>query len=157
MSGAEFPNLATRRSTRLATHLVTSAEVSIASYPEERSIASRTNKRERKHGKKDSAVQSEDGEVSDLTPLEEDILPSIPLEKGAKKRKKSKKEELSEENGEFSPKKSPRKKREPMPEPIYVIPDVEKKETTFKGRLGTFFFPKSSFSPDRGVTQVMHV
>ncbi|GLB37424.1 putative UV-endonuclease UvdE [Lyophyllum shimeji] len=32
--------------------------------------------------------------------------------------------------------KSPRKKRRPKPEPVYVIPDVETKTTTFKGRLG---------------------
>ncbi|KDQ57434.1 hypothetical protein JAAARDRAFT_113368, partial [Jaapia argillacea MUCL 33604] len=30
----------------------------------------------------------------------------------------------------------PRKRRAPKPEPVYVIPDVEKKSTTFKGRLG---------------------
>ncbi|KAF8813871.1 UV-endonuclease UvdE [Phlegmacium glaucopus] len=29
-----------------------------------------------------------------------------------------------------------RHKRGPQPEPIYIIPDVERKETTFKGRLG---------------------
>ncbi|KAJ7646795.1 UV-endonuclease UvdE-domain-containing protein [Roridomyces roridus] len=34
-----------------------------------------------------------------------------------------------------SPKKQ-RKPRQPKPEPVYVIPEVEKKETTFKGRLG---------------------
>lgn len=37
-----------------------------------------------------------------------------------------------------SPVKTPRKRqaRAPKPEPVYVIPDVEKLETTFKGRLG---------------------
>ncbi|CAK5281300.1 unnamed protein product [Mycena citricolor] len=32
--------------------------------------------------------------------------------------------------------KKVRKKREPKPEPVYIIPDVERKETSFKGRLG---------------------
>ncbi|KDQ27422.1 hypothetical protein PLEOSDRAFT_1009660, partial [Pleurotus ostreatus PC15] len=31
---------------------------------------------------------------------------------------------------------SPRKKRRAKPEPVYVIPDVEKRTTTFQGRLG---------------------
>ncbi|KAJ7680796.1 UV-endonuclease UvdE-domain-containing protein [Mycena polygramma] len=33
-------------------------------------------------------------------------------------------------------KDTPRKTRQPKPEPTYIIPDVLKKETTFKGRLG---------------------
>lgn len=35
----------------------------------------------------------------------------------------------------LSPKK--RKPRAPKPEPVYIIPDVERLETNFKGRLGT--------------------
>jgi hypothetical protein len=31
---------------------------------------------------------------------------------------------------------SPRKKHAPKPEPVYIIPDVARKETTFRGRLG---------------------
>ncbi|KAH0589098.1 hypothetical protein H2248_004869 [Termitomyces sp. 'cryptogamus'] len=38
-------------------------------------------------------------------------------------------------DGEFKTPKSPRK-RQRKPEPVYVIPDVEIKTTTFKGRLG---------------------
>ncbi|THU80485.1 UV-endonuclease UvdE [Dendrothele bispora CBS 962.96] len=32
--------------------------------------------------------------------------------------------------------KKPRKPRAPKPEPVYIIPDVERKETKFRGRLG---------------------
>jgi len=38
----------------------------------------------------------------------------------------------------FEP-KSPRKKPAPKKEPVYIIPDVARKETTFRGRLGKFF------------------
>ena len=31
----------------------------------------------------------------------------------------------------------PKRQRKPKPEPLYIIPDVEKKESTFRGRLGT--------------------
>lgn len=40
-----------------------------------------------------------------------------------------------------SPSKPPRKARkprEPKPEPVYVIPDVEKQTTAFRGRLGDY-------------------
>lgn len=44
---------------------------------------------------------------------------------------------------EVLPKK---RKRACQPEPVYVIPDVEKKVTTFKGRLGTTFVCYSFFT-----------
>jgi UV DNA damage endonuclease len=61
-----------------------------------------------------------------------------------KKRKSPKKKvrraapSATEDGGEAmpSPVKRPRKPRALKPEPVYVIPDVEKKSTTFKGRLG---------------------
>ena len=37
-----------------------------------------------------------------------------------------------------------RNKRTPKPEPVYIIPDVERKETTFRGRLGDFCPPLPS-------------
>jgi UV DNA damage endonuclease len=46
-----------------------------------------------------------------------------------------------EDDGEFQETKKkakkPRKPRAPKPEPVYIIPDVVKKETKFRGRLGT--------------------
>ncbi len=42
-----------------------------------------------------------------------------------------------------SPKKK-RKPREPKPDPVYVIPDVEKKTTSFHGRLGAQNSPRQS-------------
>ncbi|KAK2464194.1 hypothetical protein APHAL10511_003651 [Amanita phalloides] len=49
---------------------------------------------------------------------------------------KRKKDEDANSGDEFVPDKRQRKKREPEPEPTYIITDVERKETTFKGRLG---------------------
>ena len=34
-----------------------------------------------------------------------------------------------------------RNKRAAKPEPVYIIPDVERKETTYRGRLGIFARP----------------
>lgn len=56
-----------------------------------------------------SAHEAEDAEMSDLTPVQSEAE---------------------------APAKKKRKPRAPKPEPIYIIPDVEKKTTTFKGRLG---------------------
>ncbi|KAJ3505624.1 hypothetical protein NLJ89_g7321 [Agrocybe chaxingu] len=52
-----------------------------------------------------------------------------------KKKKKSKKKEafLPDEDEFVGGAAKPKRKK---PEPVYVIPDIEKKETTFKGRLG---------------------
>jgi UV DNA damage endonuclease len=42
------------------------------------------------------------------------------------------------DNAELSDDQPPKKKRKraPKPEPVYVIPEVERKKTTFRGRLG---------------------
>lgn len=44
--------------------------------------------------------------------------------------------QMNEDGDEIVPRKKPRRKRSPKPEPSYIIPDVERKTTTFKGRLG---------------------
>ncbi|TFK54537.1 UV-endonuclease UvdE [Heliocybe sulcata] len=62
---------------------------------------------------------------SDLTPLEEEV---------PKKRKRKARKVAGQGEDEATPKV--RRARPPKPEPVYVIPDVEKKQTTFKGRLG---------------------
>jgi UV DNA damage endonuclease len=46
--------------------------------------------------------------------------------------------EGDDKSASASPKK--RKPRAPKPEPVYVIPDVDRLETTFRGRLGMFWF-----------------
>ncbi|KIM83192.1 hypothetical protein PILCRDRAFT_819416 [Piloderma croceum F 1598] len=58
-----------------------------------------------------------------------------PITDPPKTKKRARKAKESEDDDESTPKK-PRKPRPPKPEPVYVIPDVERKETTFKGRLG---------------------
>jgi UV DNA damage endonuclease len=66
-------------------------------------------------------------------PMEEGKVKS-----GKRKRKHKKaKTELDEDDDVL--KKNPRKKRSLKPEPVYDIPDVERKETTFRGRLGLQF------------------
>lgn len=51
-------------------------------------------------------------------------------------RKRTAETQINEDGEEIAPRKKPRKKRSPKPEPSYTIPDVERKMTTFKGRLG---------------------
>ncbi|KAF8629869.1 hypothetical protein AX15_003228 [Amanita polypyramis BW_CC] len=48
----------------------------------------------------------------------------------------SKRKRCVNSEGGFTPEKKPRRKRAPKPEPVYAIPDVERRETTFRGRLG---------------------
>jgi UV DNA damage endonuclease len=52
------------------------------------------------------------------------------------KEKRSRKVTAADDDEVLIPKKS-RKSRPLKPEPVYVIPEVERRETTFKGRLGT--------------------
>lgn len=93
---------------------------------------------------------------SDLTPLEDEVetpkkrprtrrkAPSknIPVEgsksrniHGARKRTTSQVVENATTDSEKVPPK--KRKRACKSEPVYIIPDVEKKVTTFRGRLGT--------------------
>jgi hypothetical protein len=52
--------------------------------------------------------------------------------------------EIGEQAG-LMPVKAAKKSRQAKPEPTLIIPDVSKKETTFKGRLGSFFLLGGSF------------
>ena len=58
-----------------------------------------------------------------------------PTKRPAKKRKKMTTKSLETTVSEEVLAK-PKRQRKPKPEPVYIIPDVEKKETTFRGRLG---------------------
>ncbi|KAK0225591.1 UV-endonuclease UvdE-domain-containing protein [Armillaria fumosa] len=73
-------------------------------------------------------LSSSDGD-SDLTPLEDENSVAT-----VGKRRSQKAAVL--EGTEVMVKKKIRKPRSPVPEPTYIIPDVERKETTFRGRLG---------------------
>jgi UV DNA damage endonuclease len=64
--------------------------------------------------------------------------------KKKRKRASPKKAVVEGEEGE-SPVKKVRKPRAPKPEPVYIIPDVEKRETTFRGRLGQPLLRSSLF------------
>lgn len=74
---------------------------------------------------------------SDLDSVEDEkVIPIKPT-----KRKRKTKQMDSEDSGEpeevpEQPAKKARKPRAPKTEPVYIIPDVERKETTFRGRLG---------------------
>lgn len=73
-------------------------------------------------------LQEENGEEQE---------PEESTKRTRRKRGKRKAEvQINEDGEEFAPQKKPRKKRSPKPEPTYIIPDVERKTTTFKGRLG---------------------
>lgn len=61
----------------------------------------------------------------------------------APKKKKTPKEsvqvvDIDPDYESTGPSKGTQSKRGSQPEPVYIIPDVEKKETTFKGRLGRY-------------------
>ncbi|KAG6911151.1 hypothetical protein DXG01_003891 [Tephrocybe rancida] len=92
-----------------------------------------------------SPLQSPCGSSSEksVTPMENDeayIQPSKAPNRKRRQRKvaKSSKEEqdLNETKSEDEAPQRPRKKKQPKPDPVYIIPDVESKTTTFKGRLG---------------------
>ncbi|KIK69416.1 hypothetical protein GYMLUDRAFT_35478 [Collybiopsis luxurians FD-317 M1] len=107
--------------------------------------------KKRKRGKKEPEVETEAVEASTLEPLSS-LSPSPPPKpkkrKKSKGKKKTKGPEAEEEaaaaaddDGDLyqeTPSKKPRKPRarKPKPEPVYVIPDVERRETKFRGRLG---------------------
>lgn len=103
------------------------------------------------HRRETASVMNIDATDNELKELDTSVMDSIVAlampsqdepkgtKKKAKKRKRSSKatEEQANEDGEDSvPEKKTRKQRAPKPEPVYVIPDVERKETTFRGRLG---------------------
>ncbi|KAF7970696.1 hypothetical protein HWV62_23230 [Athelia sp. TMB] len=75
--------------------------------------------------------------AADGLPAEKQRSPKKPKGRMRKVTAEEVQEDGERTNGETatpSPKK--RKPRTPKPEPVYVIPDVERIETTFKGRLG---------------------
>nr|ODN80256.1 UV damage endonuclease UvdE [Cryptococcus depauperatus CBS 7841] len=71
---------------------------------------------------------------SELSELSESVEKSRPKKKTAKKSRIAKDEPQYDENGNEIPKKP--KRRKEYPKKVYDIPEVERKTTTFRGRLG---------------------
>jgi UV DNA damage endonuclease len=85
----------------------------------------------------DTSVMIDNSMTLEMSPQEEHQ--STKAKKKLKKRERSTKKaevQVNEDSEELVPGKKPHKKRASNSEPVYVIPDVERKETTFKGRLG---------------------
>ncbi len=78
---------------------------------------------------------------SPLTPLEDGVdrfedHRDATSESGKKSKRKKRPNDNSEDD--FVVEKRLRNKHIPEQDPVYIIPDVERKETTFRGRLGNF-------------------
>ena len=117
----------TRRSTRLVAKLQQSTSVS------HESPCVPTKKRKLSIGP--SASDSNSSSFGGLDEQDDADLESMV---GASTQGSRKQKENAGED-DFSVPTSPRKKRVPKPEPVYVIPGVTRKETTFRGRLGEPF------------------
>jgi hypothetical protein len=109
----------------------------------------RTPKRKpaKKRARKDAAVAKDENTDDTMTGTDgTTTAESSPAKTPAKKRGRKTKsatadgEEGTGTDGTDGAAKTPKKRkaRAPKPDPTYVIPDVEKKSTTFKGRLGEF-------------------
>jgi UV DNA damage endonuclease len=117
------PTIITRRSTRLAANVQQSTsgrhETSFAPIQKCKQLT--------------EPSESE----SSLSSLEDSDEPVISTSKVKGSRKQKGKRNASDDDSSVPT--SPRKKRAPKPEPVYTIPDVVRKETTFRGRLGKSF------------------
>ncbi|KAG5221582.1 UV-endonuclease UvdE-domain-containing protein [Salix suchowensis] len=120
-----------RRSTRLASIQSTTSAAIATSFAEHAVVVSPSS----------GADESD----SSLSPMDEDSDDIVAPKKvkckpkpQGKKRKGSqlKPDDAAEDGGEEATASPRKKKRAPKLEPVYVIPDVEKRTTTFKGRLG---------------------
>ncbi|KAJ3749645.1 UV-endonuclease UvdE-domain-containing protein [Lentinula detonsa] len=114
--------------------------VSVTADDEVGVIATTTAKRKRVS--KEVAEAAEAVILSDLSSLEDVENPPPKTKKkkaGTNKSKriiKTVKADVDEEPYEETKLKKARKPRKPKPEPVYDIPDVERRETKFRGRLG---------------------
>uniref|UniRef100_A0A0W0EZA6 UV-endonuclease UvdE n=1 Tax=Moniliophthora roreri TaxID=221103 RepID=A0A0W0EZA6_MONRR len=129
-----------RRSTRLINAKTIATDSAVATQTAQH-VEITSNKRKRATFAQKGVVVSHNiekniDEDSDLTSLDEfvDEVKS-PKKKAKRSPRKKKGTEDATTYDDVSPKK-PRKPRVPKPEPVYIIPDVEKKATRFRGRLG---------------------
>jgi hypothetical protein len=138
MSTEVFSNAAAasglRRSSRLLAVSVSNVETNLASI----------NTRKLLKRKKD-----------DVSPAE---VESMPLNT-KRRRATSRKPGTDITDSQDSVKNPPRSKRknQPKPEPVYDIPDVEKRETSFRGRLGKEFLSLSCDFIKCFLSEGMHV
>ncbi|KAJ3828141.1 UV-endonuclease UvdE-domain-containing protein [Lentinula raphanica] len=99
-----------------------------------------TTTTKRKRTQKAVTVAAETEGLSDLSSLDDDESATQESKKSSAKRTKKTarkiKVDIDEEGYEETKVKKTRKPRKPKPEPVYVIPDVERRETKFRGRLG---------------------
>lgn len=162
-----------RKSTTISYQESTASEAEEGVLPSLPSTKSVKRKRSSKAtADEDFGAQDSHGEgESGLTALEDGPSPAASAKKlvSPKKKQRRKKAAVPAEPTaegdtvanaeEASPKKprKPRKPRETKPEPVYVIPDVEKLETTFKGRLGAFEQNTESCLSHHAVIQVTRV
>ncbi|CAA7260569.1 unnamed protein product [Cyclocybe aegerita] len=121
-----------RRSGRLLSAAASSVQVQ-ETYSADGPLVSRVSKRKRVETR--GVVVEGEAITVNATAFDEAAALELPSPK--KKRSKKAKASPQNEGDEFvEGAAKPKRKRAPIPEPVYVIPDVEKKETTFKGRLG---------------------
>ncbi|CAA7271235.1 unnamed protein product [Cyclocybe aegerita] len=121
-----------RRSGRLLSAAASSVQVQ-ETYSADGPLVSRVSKRKRVETR--GVVVEGEAITVNATAFDEAATLELPSPK--KKRSKKAKASPQNEGDEFvEGAAKPKRKRAPIPEPVYVIPDVEKKETTFKGRLG---------------------
>jgi len=76
--------------------------------------------------------------LSSLTPSEDDVDRFEEHPDASERKPKRKKKPGDNSEGDFVVEKRLRNKHIPEQDPVCIIPDVERKETTFRGRLGNF-------------------
>ncbi|KAJ3842823.1 UV-endonuclease UvdE-domain-containing protein [Lentinula raphanica] len=136
-------SLSRRRSARIRTMATSVSTVSVtatATAQDDSDIAMTTTTPKRKRTQKAVTVAAETEGLSDLSSLDDDESATQESKKSSAKRTKKTarkiKVDIDEEGYEDTKVKKTRKPRKPKPEPVYVIPDVERRETKFRGRLG---------------------
>ncbi|KAL0570605.1 hypothetical protein V5O48_011353 [Marasmius crinis-equi] len=119
-----------RRSSRITARLVATAPAIQVQQTSAIVTEEKTTPSLKRRTKKKAPVQNLGSPLTEAS--DEDYEDLTRLEKSEPESEYDAKEEVDDEK----PKKGSKRQRKPRPEPVYVIPDVEKKETKFKGRLG---------------------
>lgn len=132
-----------RRSARLRT-IVNNGTSVVTAAPVANDI-----RQKRKRVSDKVSVEIEDaGLSSELSAIEDEFIPKAPKKKRKKKAGKEASEvvkvDADEEPYDEVEVKKARRPRKPKPEPVYIIQDVERRETKFRGRLGIWWFIRGS-------------
>jgi hypothetical protein len=123
LSTLNIKNNTLRRSARL---LATQNIIDLGGEPLDRSRGVQTSKRK-------CAATNDASVAINRPPLELQSEPEVDDLLPLKKKRTLGKEHVDPDHENTRPSK---RKRGPYLEPVYIIPDVEKKKTTFRGRLG---------------------